>query len=188
MQPTEIIIRNVRLAFPDVFKAVQFEGAGPFSYKSTLLVDPGTENDKAIRQAINQAATSKWAAKAGEYLKALQASGSSKFCYVDGITKAYDGFAGKWALSASRPQDSGPVKLINRDMSPLDELSGKPYAGCYVNAKVQLWAQDNNFGKGIRCTLIALQFVGDGESFGGTPPATTEGMEAIEAEASEGLI
>lgn len=185
MQPTELILRNVRLAFPDIFKAVQFEGAGPFSYKCTLLIDPGSDNDTAIRAAINTAATSKWAAKAGEILRAVQASGSSKFCYVSGETKAYDGFAGKWALSTSRSQDSGPVKIVDRDMSPLTELSGKPYAGCYVNAKVQIWAQDNNFGKGIRATLIAIQFVGDGESFGGTPPATTEGMEALEQESSD---
>ena len=40
---------------------------------------------------------------------------------------------------------------MDRDRSPLTEKDSKPYAGCYVNAKLQLWTQDNQHGKGIRC-------------------------------------
>lgn len=179
-----IIIRNVRLAFPDLREAVQFQGTGPFSYKATFLVTPGSDADKLILATIQKAATKKWpdAAKATAFLAQAKASGSQKFCYVDGVTKAYDGFAGNMALSTSRPKDSGMPLLIGPGGKDdlLSPESGKPYGGCYVNAKVTIWAQDNEYGKAIRATLVTVQFVKDGDSFGGAAPATAEGMEAIE--------
>jgi hypothetical protein len=129
-------------------------------------------------------ATAKWAAKAPEILKSLEGQ-SQKFAYVSGDMKSYDGYAGKMALSASRPQDSGHPVVRDRDMRDIGPEEGKPYGGCFINCGCQLWAQDNSFGKGIRCTIIWVQFVGDGESFGGAPQATGTGMEAVENEAEQ---
>lgn len=177
---TTIIIKNVRLAFPDIRQAVQYQGTGPFNYKATFLVPPGSDADKAILAAIETAAKNKWAEKAGPIVAQAKAAGSQKFCYVDGNTKAYDGFAGNMALAASRAQKDGPPKLLNRDLSELSADSGKPYGGCTVNAKVQIWAQENEFGKGIRATIVTVQFVADGDAFSGSGPATADGMEALE--------
>jgi len=49
------------------------------------------------------------------------------------------------------------------------EENGKPYAGCYVNMSIRLWAQDNQFGKRVNAQLRAVQFVKDGEAFGDKP-------------------
>lgn len=182
---TTIIIKNVRLAFPDLREAVQYQGTGPYSYKATFLVPPGSDADKAILKAIELAGKGKWGEKAGPIVAQAKAAGSGKFCYVDGNTKAYDGFAGNMALSAGRSKEDGAPKILDRDLSELSAETGKPYGGCYVNAKVQIWAQDNNFGKAIRATLVAVQFVKDGDSFGGTGPATADGMETIESEADD---
>lgn len=182
---TTIIIKNVRLAFPDLREAVQFDGKGPFSYKAVFLVTPGSDADKAIQTAIEKAGKNKWGEKAAPIVAQAKASGSGKFCYVDGNTKAYDGFAGNMALSAGRNKDDGAPKLLDRDLSELAADSGKPYGGCYVNAKVQLWAQDNQFGKAIRATLVTVQFVKDGDSFSGSGPANADGMEALESESDD---
>lgn len=56
---------------------------------------------------------------------------------------------------------------------------GRPYSGCYVNAKVQIWAQKDKY-VGVRCTLVSVQFVKDGDAFGGGGPATADGFEAVE--------
>lgn len=180
-----IMIKQVRLSFPDLFQAVQFEGKGPFSYRASFLIEKDSVNDKMIQAAIQKAATAKWEKKAPDIMKTIVGQ-SQKFCYVDGDTKAYDGYAGKMALTSSRPQDSGKPKII--DKNPEVELTaedGRIYGGCYVNAKVQFWAQDNSFGKAIRCSLIAVQFVADGESFGGAPPANADGFESVEETESE---
>lgn len=184
-QDTTIIIKNVRLAFPDLREAVQFQGTGPFSYKATFLVTPGSDADKAILAAIEKAGKNKWGEKAAAIVAQAKGAGSGKFCYVDGNTKAYDGFAGNMALSASRSKDDGAPKILDRDLSELSVDSGKPYGGCFVNAKVQIWGQDNQYGKAIRATLVAVQFVKDGDSFGGSGPANESGMEALESEADD---
>ena len=181
-----IMLNNVRLSFPDLFQAVQYEGAGPFSYKASFLIVPGSDNDKKIRAAIERAGTAKWAAKASAIVKQAEAQGSGKFCYIDGNTKAYDGYEGTMALAASRPQDAGAPKIIDRDLSvTLTAADGRPYGGCYVNAKIAVWAQDNKFGKAIRATLIAVQFVKDGDSFGGTGPANADGFESVESDGDD---
>jgi hypothetical protein len=45
-------------------------------------------------------------------------------------------------------------------------LARKLYGGCFVNAAVKSWLQDNKHGRGVRCELVAIQFAKDGEAFG----------------------
>ena len=61
------------------------------------------------------------------------------------------------------------------------------YSGCYVNMQVELWAQENTNGKGLRATLLGIQKVRDGDAFGGgsAPNAddfgeVTEGADAAD--------
>lgn len=184
MNDRTIILKNVRIAFPELHVATQFQGQGEFSYRANLLVDPGSENDKKIRAAINVAAKSVWKDEAAQVMGMIKGN-PQKCCYYDGNLKKYDGFPGKWALSASRRKKDGPVKIIDQLKNPLGPESGKPYGGCFVDAKVEFWAQKNKWGNGMRCTLIVVQFRADGDAFSGTGPADDEGMESIEG--GEGL-
>lgn len=178
-ESTTIILKGVRVAFPDLYVAKQYQGDGKYKYKAVFLLEPKSENDKSVRAAIQLAATDAWGAKAGDILKAIDGQ-SKEFCYISGDRKEYDGYAGMMALSASRRQQDGPPKVLDRDLTQLTQESGLLYAGAFVNAKVQLWAQDNVQGKGMRCGLITVQFAADGESFGGAQPANSEGFESIE--------
>jgi hypothetical protein len=169
------------LAFPDLFEAKQFQGEGSFNYSATFLIEPGSVNDKTIRAAIQKAAETGWLKKAAETLESIKTQ-SMKYAYVDGNTKNYDGYQGKWALSAKRPKDSGPPKVVDLDPSvTIGAEEGRVYGGCYVNAKVQLWAQVKGKGApGMRCSLVSVQFKADGDSFGGAPVSNTEGFEVEE--------
>lgn len=156
---------DVRLSFPDLFEAVQFDGKGPFNYGASFLIEPGSANDKAVQAALVKAANDKWAAKGPAILSAAKAN-PQKICYISGDLKEYDGYAGMMALSAKRGQDKGRPGVYDRDpRRVLSVEDGKPYAGCYVNATVEFWAQDNSFGKAVRCTLIGVQFARDGDAF-----------------------
>ena len=91
----------------------------------------------------------------------------------DGDLKAqYAGYPGNLffnARSATRPT------VVDRNKAQLTEADGKPYAGAYVNALIELWAQDNQFGKRINASLRGVQFVRDGDAFGGgAAPASEE--------------
>lgn len=173
----KVKLANVRLSFPDLFEAVQFQGSGPFNYRAQLLVEPGSDNDKAIKAAIDAVAKAKWAAKAPAVLKAANAT--QKICYIDGNTKEYDGYADKMALSTTRDQGKGRPMIIDRDKSPLTAADGKPYAGCYVNASIEFWAQDNQYGKTVRCTLLGVQFFKEGDAFGGGSAPSEEDFEDL---------
>lgn len=176
---SKVIIRNARLAFPDLFTAVQYQGSGPFQYRATFLVEPSNPSKSLIDAAIKSVASEKWGAKAAAILPAILAA-PNKCCFADGNLKAYNGYAGNWALTATRNQDAGAPVIVDRDKSPLAAASGKLYSGCYVNATVDIWAQDNQFGKGVRATLINVQFVKDGESFGGAVAASADDLEELE--------
>lgn len=57
--------------------------------------------------------------------------------------------------------------IVDGARAPLVAKDGKPYSGCYVNAIVDIWAQDNKWGRRINCTITGVQFLRDGEAFGG---------------------
>jgi hypothetical protein len=185
---------NARLSFPDLFTAVQFQGTGPFSYKASFL--QGEDTPVAVQQAdktwkkttmgkvIEAVAQEAWKANATTVLKAI--SGDPQKCaWYDGALKEYDGYEGNFVLSASRGQDKGRPLIVDNDKTPLTESDGKPYAGCYVNGTVEIWAQDNKFGKGIRATLRGVQFVKDGDAFSAGTPVSEDDFDEIEAPESE---
>lgn len=164
----KVVLQNVRLSFPDLHTPRQFKGEGKARYSASFLVEPGSENDKLIRKAILDTATEKWADKAAAKLKTL-AGQNGKYCYMDGDSKEYDGYAGMMVLSAHRNDDQGKPKIVDRAKQDLGPESGKPYAGCYVNAVVDIWAQSGDY-PGIRATLNVVQFFADGEPFAGSSP------------------
>lgn len=163
----KVKLNMVRVAFPDLFEATQFEeGKGPKNYRATFLVEPNSDNHKAVVNAMQEVAKEEFKDKAAVTLKA--ASEDSKLrLLVDGNSKTYDGYAGMLALSATRNMEKGRPLVLNNDKTPLTQVDGKPYAGCYVNATVELWAQNNRYGKCVRAQLLAVQFAKDGDAFGG---------------------
>jgi hypothetical protein len=88
---------------------------------------------------------------------------------------------GYFVLAAHRREADGAPTLIDGKRAPLTKESGKPYAGCFVNASVDLWAQDGTFS-GVRCTLLGVQFAKDGDSFGGSRPASPDEFESLDTE------
>lgn len=149
-----IRLNNVRLSFPSLFQKAQFEGADT-KYEATFLLDKIKHGDviKQIEQAIKD--------KIASDLKGAKV-GRDKLCLRDGDEVEYDGYAGHMTLKTSTKKR--PL-VVNKDKSPLTEQDGVVYSGCYVNALVDLWAQNNQFGKRINSTLLGVQFAGDGEAF-----------------------
>jgi hypothetical protein len=163
---TKVKLQDVRIAFcSSLFEPVQYQGKGVARHSATFLIEPGSANDKAIRAAIKAEATALWPKNADAKVKAIEGN-SNKFCYQSGDSKDYDGFAGMMFIAAHRKETDGAPTVIDRDKSPLSAKSGKPYGGCFVNAIVDIYAQDGE-NSGMRCGLGAVQFVRDGDSFGG---------------------
>ena len=70
------------------------------------------------------------------------------------------------------------------------EADGLPYSGCYVNASIELWAQDNNYGKRINASLRGVQFYRDGDAVagGGGPASEDEFDDLAEGADADNLV
>ena len=158
-----MLIQNVRLSFPHLFKASSFTPGQDEKYSATFILEPGHPQLEAIKAEIEAVAKEKWP-------KGIPSS--VKVCLRPNSEKALDGFVeGGYFFNASNP--SRPT-VIDANRSPLVEADGKPYAGCYVNAIVEFWAQDNQYGKRVNASLSGVQFVMDGDAFGGGRAASAD--------------
>ena len=188
----KVKLANVRIAFCSSIwpgAAEQYQGKGVARHSATFLVEPNSANHAAIEKAIIAAAKEKWTKPgSAEKFVAAMRSNSNKFCYLDGDLKEYDGFAGMMYLAAHRKETDGAPTILDRDKSPLKQTDARPYAGCYVNAVVEIYAQDGE-NSGIRCGLMGVQFYKDGDSFGGAGKAKDDDFEdlGVDEEAMDDL-
>jgi hypothetical protein len=176
-------IENVRISFPSLFEAKAVNGEGDPRFSAAFIIVPGSTNAKALSAALETVAKEKWGAKAPGILNELKQKGRVAFkeqpLSKDG--EVYDGFEGMYCLNASNVQR---VAVIDRDTTPLTAQDGKPYGGCFVDASIELWAQDNSWGKRINGKLRWVQYRGEGDAFSGGAPVSQDEFTNI-AEGSD---
>lgn len=172
----KVTLNNVRLAFPSLWEARAFDSNDKNPAYSASFIFPKTHPAfKLVNDAIESVAKEKWEDKATIQLKTMRSG--DKVCLRDGDTKPEsDGFPSNFFVSSRNK--SRPF-VCDKDKSPLTQADGKPYAGCYVNAVIDIWAQNNNYGKRINATLSGVQFLKDGDAFSGSPPATPDDFEDL---------
>ncbi len=157
-------LKNVRLSFPSIFKRSEFNGQEG-KFEATFLINK--EQQKDLIKEIE--------AKIALIQKDNKAKVSpDKICFKDGDFVDYDGYEGHMSIKAGA--NRRPT-VIDRDKTPLVEDDGKPYAGCYVNAVLELWYQDNSYGKRVNCNLLGIQFSKDGDSFGAGDTDVTDDFD-----------
>lgn len=185
---TKVKLTDVRLSFPVLFKAEEFKaGDGKPRFSAAFLIQPGSENDKAINAAIAAEANTTFEKKASVMLESFRGN-ANKYCYMKGDLKDYDGYAGMMVLASHRRASSGRPLVIDQQKNPLVEEDGKPYGGCYVNATVEIYGQKGE-NAGIRCGLLAIQFARDGDAFtAGTKPSADDFDDIKEGATAEDLV
>jgi len=149
-------VQNVRISFPNIFQASAFSEGQTKKFSATFIMDDDHPQMAELNSAVEKIAKDKWDKKIPSSLKLPLRNGDEK---------DLDGFGeGTFFFNASNTKRP---TLVDKDRSPLIEDDGKPYAGCYVNAIIKPWAQDNAYGKRINFSLEGIQFVRDGDAFGG---------------------
>lgn len=168
----QVVLKNVRLSYPDLFTpGLPPKDSAPGTkgkYGAQFIFAPDSDAAKVAKAAFIQAAKDKWGANYENILKVLE---SSKKCLRQGDMNldkdgaVRNGYADNLYLVARNKIK--PV-IVDKNKAPLTEDSGKPYGGCYVNVSVDIYPMDKpGHGKSINATLLAVQFAGDGEAFGG---------------------
>lgn len=179
----KVTLLNVRLSFASLFemnRKKQDDGTVRETWKANFLISKedaknmiGVFQGKkmpllaAIKAASAEAKEAKWGAeKNWPKLKA------DRIFLRDGDEEDWEGYPGNWYVSANaQPQDRPSVVTNRKDGDNRwipAEPGGKnaPYSGCYVNATIVVWAQDNEHGKRLNAQVRAVQFYRDGEAFG----------------------
>lgn len=170
----KLMLPSVRCAFLVLGEPEDYQSNGQFRWSATALIPYNSDTLAKVYDAMKAAATEKWEKKAeGIYENAI--ADPKACCMIDGKRKEYDGFAGHFALTAHRYKDKGRPLVLDTDKSPIympdnsvyAGKAGRVYSGMFVNMQVEIWAQENKHGKGLRATLLGIQRVKDGDAFGG---------------------
>ena len=194
---TTVILKNVRLSFPDLFKPGKPMNEGDVAkYGCQSIIDIGSEAETAAKNAMMAEAQAvfgaNWKAIVGsmEKTKKCLRSGNDN---LDKEGNIRDGYEGKMYLVARNKAKPALVGGKNADGSfqHLTEEDGKPYGGCYANVKVDIRAMKakEKIPNQIYASLLAVQFVRDGDAFGAAP-GTPEGFDDVEgaAEATDAMF
>jgi len=160
-----ITLKNVRMSFPQIFTPSAYIEGQKEKYSANFLLDKDEHKDQIamLRKEINTLIKGQWSKPPAGLQVALG----------DGEEKVYDGYENAMFLRCS---SMGRPTVIDRDRSPIVEADEKVYAGCYVNAAISFWVQEN-YGGRINCNVHAVQFVKDGESFGRAAVKTEDVFE-----------
>ncbi len=176
-----IFLSNVRLSFPHIAEPQKQVNASTgkerISYNCELLMPQDHPGFQQFMAKYGEMALAKWAENAQTVMSMIQADRKLR-CYGMGSEKInkktfkpYDGYEGNVYITAGR--DTQP-QVIQADGSAIDpnnsmayqQLTRKLYGGCRVNVAVKPWIQSNQYGNGVRCDLVAVQFAGDDTPFG----------------------
>lgn len=164
-----------RLSFDHIFSPSASEGSEP-AFSATILMPKDSPEVKKVQAELEKTAKAKWGAKGQEVLAKLVKG--DKVCLHDGDTKDYSGYEGMDFVTARNP--SRP-SAYNQKCEVISKEDGIIYSGCFVNARIELWAQDNKYGRRINAKLLGVQFVKDGDAFAsGSGPAKASDFDVIE--------
>ena len=174
-------LSKVRLSFPKLIEAEAAKDTPNSAKKfgADLILSPNDPQYAKFMGEVGAVATEKWKEHAGNVLQLIQNDRRLR-CYGMGAEKIdkktfkpYVGYEGMAYISASSNEDRPPQMIMpngdvcdNANTLQRQALARKLYGGCYANVAIRVWPQDNQFGRAIRCELIAVQFAEDGEAFG----------------------
>jgi len=174
----KVKLNRVTLAFPQVHEPKVVAGQGDPAYSAVLILPPDHPDLPVLEAAIEEVAKDRWGQKAPEVLKQLRAK--DYVCLHDGDSKSeYSGFPGNLFVSARTKVEP---TLLTADRRPAQVKDGLFYAGALVNAVIDCWAQDNEYGKRINAGLGGLQWAGRGVPLAGGPRASADDFDDVEPE------
>lgn len=162
--PNQLVLVDVRLAFPSLFTPKELDGKE--RYESTYLLDKKSDKKQlsAIQDIIARLIDDEFDG---------ESPGTERLPIQDGDKKAYDGYEGHFYLGANRSASQGRPTVLNKDKTPLVESDGIIFGGCYVNAVVRFYTINGKNakkkgpgGKRVCCSVEIVQFNHEGDRFG----------------------
>lgn len=208
---TVVILNKVRLSHPHLWTPAQpltGSTSGP-KYDATGIFAPNSDAGTKAQQAFMTEAQKTFGENWRNIIMALD---KGKKCLRDGNMKLnkegkqVDGYPGNLYLVAKNK--IRPIVISNRFFNKqpieLDEQGNAwqngariepgalgfkpdvPYGGCYVNMKIEVYGMNKPGMHGMYATLLAVQWDGHGEAFGGGGAPSADGFD--EGDFDEGEV
>lgn len=162
-------LSNVRLSYPNLFKATVPKnadgspGTGEPKFSATFIID------KASQAALITQIKTTMVEMLKEFNKGEKLA-PDKYCLRGGEYKpGKAGYSDEvMFITSSNTRKPAVVDKIKVDgkLLHLEPDDKRLFAGCFVNATVRLWFQDNSNGKRINGSLEGVQYLRPGEAFG----------------------
>lgn len=171
-ESVRIRLTNVRLSFPNLFERDKKYNR----FGGNFLLTPDHPDLEKLRKAIKIAARNKWPKSWKKIYQQLEKQ--DRLCLHDGDTKEFEDYPGNFFVAASSTK-TRPRMFLRDGRTELFEDQGEIYGGCYVVVSLEIWAQDNDFGKRVNAQLRGVQFYADGESFGGGGAASDDEFDDL---------
>lgn len=182
-----VVVKDARLSFPHLFtpqKRDNDDGTTRENFNCVLMVPKDGEftasTMKGLKRAAAEAKRKAWGDDESKWPKIP----ASKTCVKDGDNEDHfdtprDEYEGHYIIPCASPVDRPPRVITNRKDSKnqwIDAEPGKkgaPYAGCYVNAIIELYGQKKDPKRAmpnrINASVQTVQFRRDGEPFTAQP-------------------
>ncbi len=173
----KIKLKNVRITFANGLFTSKLNQSGKASFSSTFLFKKESETNSALAKVIDEVGSVAFAKEWPGIKKKKQAT--DKLVIHDGDNQAkYDGYEGNLyviAYNSVRPD------VRAQDATPLAEVDGEIYSGCYVDAIVDVSAYNSKtYGPQLSVTLLGVQLRSKGPALGnGAVTAAESDFEAI---------
>lgn len=173
MNGINVTLNNVRLSFPALWEPRKGPDANSKpAYQAAFILDK--KSNAADIASVK-------AAIATVVKEAFKGKQPPKIALREGTEKPDTDGYGEEVMFINARSDRRP-QVVGRRMEPINAEDNKVYAGCYVNATIRLWPQDNQYGKRINAQLRAIQFVKDGEEFGDGAVDVNKEFKALDEE------
>ena len=181
---TRIMLKNLTMAFPALAEPQAF-GEGEPAYGAKFPIKIDSEHQKLIEEAMAAEAKETWKDKAASVLAMLVEDG--KVCFTKKVYRSkktgepYQGFEGSHYLSARNSKTQPSVyDPYGTELTNKAEIERQAFSGARVHASVEVWAQDNKWGRRINCSLRGVLLTGEGENFGGgSSPASADEFASL---------
>jgi hypothetical protein len=175
-----VVFEKARLSYPSLLTATAYQNGDKKEYKANLIFDNQDDNTKKVTVIVPKLLNAHFGANGNKILSIITDDKKLRF-YREG-NKELDKdlnpipyLQNKLVVIAKTAEDN-PHEFYDANGKKVEfsntfawQTEGRKfYGGCYANVVVQIWVQDNDYGKAIRCKLLAVQFAGDGEPLGGT--------------------
>jgi hypothetical protein len=191
-----IFLSDVRLSFPHLAEPQtqtnEVTGKKRISFNCEFIMPQDHKGFQQFYQHYSNMMVATFAAHAPTVMNMIQNDRKTR-CFGMGSEKInkktfapYDGYPGMVFITAGSDRQPQMIQDNGQPADPANTMAcmaiaRKMYGGCRVNAAIKPWIQKNEHGNGIRCDLVAVQFLRDDTPFGEGPEDVTGLFGAVTA-------